>query len=679
VILSTFRDAGPPSTAYNLVATTTVTTCNFSYIVTNADITDPETSLVIDRYNVAHYSVPSNIRYTDTANPPVYTQFSEIITPATSASFSSLYPESLYTLSVFATNDADIPCPVSISTTILTKPFTEVANNFSLTYPNRYYTNGTIKNVATGAIATRLVNTNTPWTSYNMVQRIHNTANRGTTSTQIMSLKASLLNNITSTIGPTISFGGFPAKTPLSSTNNNLLITPSAVTDMQSLPGFTGFYLQSRNTLTMNTPIFQPSKYDYIASISQTGTYSTSSSWTFQYDTPVTTPPNIISCKFNFNGTVPYVYITGVIVLYGSPTFAVSTVVSNLGNYYYSVPIIRYTNPITGGNWTPSEENNLNNMSPAPVDGALNFTETFNNTLTIPSLNTTYSSTLTLSVTANNIFSSASAPAPSIDCIIDGPSWNLVYNTMPQTYPTVGFNGGTMASYIIGCRCVSDSGIPTFKVLSSSPSSLPPIYDNTISLTVSTYELQVSKGYFVTPAAAPVLSQFAYINYLNKYYNATSKNTVDYSGITQTGYRYATFVWRVGQGADYTKLFFSINGWYGLMINGSKLLTTTDNTAVQIYYKLLDYNPVPIGATNMSSVWIDGNTTPDNGTSVTSGTYNTPVYLRGNNTLGTGNIIGENIPKIPKTPGPNTYIIFRIGLPMNKPAGFTSISAFLST
>ena len=674
-ILSTFRDAGPPSTAYNLLATTTTTTANFSYITTNADITDPYTGLTIDHYDVSYFSAPSKIRYTNQQNPPVSTQTTSIQTTNTSISASNLYPDSLYTFAVFATNDANIPCPVSVSTSVYTQALIQPANNFSLHYPDRYYTNGTIKNVGTKSTVTRLINSNSPWQSDTMTHRIHNLQNRGALSTNIMRLSTLLLNNTSTITGPAMNFNGFPALVPNAVTTNNLLLTSNSVNDMESQPGFTGFYLRSQNYLTINTPAFQPSRYDYILSLNQTGTFTLGSNWTFQYDTLIVTPPKINSCTFNFNGIVPNVYVTGVIVLYSTPTFAVTTIAENMGNYYYSDPLLTYNNNITGNAWTQSAENDFTNMTPKPVNGTLNPVVTFASTIRSPSLNTTYSSTITLSVTANNIFSSSTLDAPQISCIVDGPSWNLVYNLLPRnTYPILGTNSGTMVSYVRGARCTSDEGIPTFKVLTKTAANLPPFYDDTISLTVNTLELQISNGYFVTPQ----YGKYSYLNYTNYYYNATNKNTVDYTGISQTDYRYATFVWQVAEGIDFTKFFCAINGASGLKINGSNLLTTTDNTLIRIYYRILDFNPTPVGATNMSSVWINGNAPADYGSSVTSGTYNTPVLLRGNNTNGSGTILGENIPKIPKTPGPNTYIIFRIGLPMNKLVYFESISALLT-
>jgi hypothetical protein len=678
-ILSTFVSAGPPSTAINLLTQNiTESSFDFSYITTIPDITDPNTKLTIKSYTLAYFSNPSVYRYTTLNDPPISTPLTTLTTPNTILQLSNLYPDSQYKLSVFATNTANLSCPQAVSTYVSTLYLNPPPNVLLLNYPDRYYTNGTIRSVETGIQKTRVVNSNTPWTSYQLNPRIHNISGRGSVSSNIMNL-STFLSTISTVIGPAISFGGFGKSIPPSTIRNNLNLSPVTINDMYSQPGYTGFYLQSRDVLTINTPVFQPSKYDYIISVSQSGSFIDTSNFMFQYDTPITTPPVINSLDLSFKVAPPYIPVTGVNVLYGQPVFTISTVVSNMGSYYYSSPLLNYINSITG-NPSPSASTDLTNITPQPILGKLESTLTIVNTLTSQSLNNLYLSSLTMSITANNIFiRSGTLTTAPIPCIVDGPSWNLVTNILAQTIQIIATN-------TTGCRYKSgvantNSTVPNFLLNTTTD-----IYDNRIDLTTNE-DLQISNGFFITPMT--LQSKFGYIDYRNFFYDKTTKNLVNYTSITpSTVYRYATFVWQVQpRVANYLNLSFKILNCQNMTIYNT-LLTCTDSakTPIRIFYRTVDMSsPIPTGLPNMSSAWINGNNY--GGIPVASGSFQNPTDYTIVPTLsgladiaqnGSSFILNESIQPLTVPNGSSIYLILRIGLPLNKDVSFQSVTGTMS-
>jgi hypothetical protein len=102
-----------------------------------------------------------------------------------------------------------------------------------------------------------------------------------------------------------------------------------------------------------------------------------------------------------------------------------------------------------------------------------------------------------------------------------------------------------------------------------------------------------------------VLSNNAYMDYRNY------MNTVDYSGITSTGYRFVTFCWKCNpspQPIQYTNFIFKINGLSNnfLISPSPNYLPLFDNGQMLLYYRTEDVNHIgDFTSTYRNSTWID--------------------------------------------------------------------------
>ncbi len=190
----------------------------------------------------------------------------------------------------------------------------------------------------------------------------------------------------------------------------------------------------------------------------------------------------------------------------------------------------------------------------------------------------------------------------------------------------------------------------------------------------ATTELQIVEGLFRTK------------QYTNAYldYSSTNSNSgIVYSTVTSTGYRYATFVWKLTSLQNIKSLTFTINDFYGptITINGSSSLTV-DGSVLDIYYMFQDASSSSYNNTTFNSVWINANSVTNPGAN-TSNFYNlsnngilygTTANTYSNSTA-TFNVF------IPNTIFPvkdNTYLYCRVGLPMNIDTWFNYITATIS-
>ncbi|NDH07612.1 fibronectin type III domain-containing protein, partial [bacterium] len=361
--LSTFLSAGPPTAPQNLlIYPITNSNATFSYTAPEySDSTDYSSLLTIELYTITYSSPGSFIRYPSAISDTVHT-----LSNSTNLSYNatSLYPDSPYTFSVYAENTANINGPTvsTISTTSNLSPSPVLSG--TLQFPSRFYSNGTIKNISTNTSVTNLVNSTTNWGSSPFITPINNIATRGLnggSNVNLMNLSTILTTGTVSTIGPSILFNGFPAQTPSASTQNNITLTPNTVYDTYNTSSNynKGFFLESQNSLTIGSNTFVASPYNYTINVLQFSTFSGSASFTYQYDGSPGTPSASLSA-FNLLSNTSAL-VSGVNIIYGTPSFSVVTTASNLGTYYYTSPLLNYTNSITGS-WSPSSEVTLSNI-----------------------------------------------------------------------------------------------------------------------------------------------------------------------------------------------------------------------------------------------------------------------------------------------------------------------------
>jgi hypothetical protein len=258
--------------------------------------------------------------------------------------------------------------------------------------------------------------------------------------------------------------------------------------------------------------------------------------------------------------------------------------------------------------------------------------------------------------------------------MVDGPSYTLVYSTLPQTLPTVSNVNSPVIGYRVTSGVAGAANVPPF-VDSNSNSYATTPYNNSLNI-ASLEELQVSNGTFTTPSA----SLLSYKNYTGFYYNADNSNTANYSGISPTGYRYTTFAWKLastGTG-NYTSLMFTINTTKTIVITGG--LAYVGSSPIRLYYRFEnDASKIPTDLTNpLTSAWINGNS--QTGTVANATTYVTPIVYTNTPTyglLGTTHASNEFpvfIPPIQVTTQV-VYLYCRIGIPMDENFSFSYVTA----
>jgi len=683
-ILKVFTNAGLPSIVQNLLLSLNVTTGTFSYTAPQyVDTSDSQSKLYISLYTITYSSIASSIRYgTPLADSLDTVQNGQNLSyPA-----SSLFPDALYTFTVRATNSGSAVGPVATITGTTQNLLPIAPLSGTLNFPARYYSNGTIVSLSSGAPKARLLNSVAPWvTTTTFNTPVHNVAQRGSSvGTTLMTLSSSLVAGSSSVTGPSINFAGFPnAGSPQATSANHLTLTPS-IKDTYLTPGGaqTGFFLQSDNTFAINTPAFVPSQSDYVLTVNQSGSATGSASFTYQYDTLITTVPTIITIDIKFNGDISKP-ISGVNVLYSQPSFTVTTTVTNMGHYYYSSPLLVYTDAITGS-WTPSSEVDTRNVISGLTNGAFDNTVVFKNTnVKSNSLISSYATIFKISVKANNIYgTSALYTSSGIPVIIDGPSVTLVYTTLPQTLPSLSSTATNVIGYQVTSAIAGPSGVPPFIPATTTPYANT-AYNQTLDISQN-QELQISNGTFTTPTGQP----YAYINYTDKYYTPSIANSTDYTTIPNSGYRYTTFSWKITPAPTlvYGHLSFTIVGTSGIsIINSLAYVGPGSTNQIQLFYRIEDIDtPVPTNLANMSSAWINGNST--DGISSTSGNYYIPTdytlppYYGLNSVIGTSSpIFSVKIPPLVIQLGKTVNLYCRIGIPMNTKFSFQYITATLTT
>ena len=732
-IFSPFLAAGPPSVPTRLQSTVvTSNSLNFFFSTPQyVDTLNPTSVATISRYDLSFNSVPiPGVRYgtavydaqTAIINSP-FTPFlvgSPDLTVGNVLQYSAtnLFPDSKYNFFVKATNSASIAGPFASTlgiSTLYLNPDSGITVNFAA----RYFA-GTIKRVIDNITVTTLINTNADWTSDNFVAPIHKLTNRGTTATAIATLLIVISGPATVT-GPTFTYNGYPtsATTLTPVTQNNLTITPTNVYDKYTTPTqYTGFYLNSSNTVTIKQAAFSPNSTQYVftTTLTQIAT-PTTSQFTFYYDGMLGTA-TILDMAFNFSvGTPPTAtYVSGVQVISGRPTLSTITGASNLGQYFYKTPLLSYTN-IGGSNssgpiTTTFSETDLSHVISGSNNGQLlqNQRIVFSNgSFQLNSLLTAFSTSISMSVIASNASNfSGSFSATPLQCIVDGPSVALL-GTLPTTL-------NTLTNNVVGVGCRIWSGLGTFA--NSGSVFVPPYiyfsnstnYSYTGFLYTSTWhqyslvdasvayvlsnELQLTNGFH----RALGTRTDCYLNYTTKQYSATACNTVNYSGILTTSHRFVTFGWKIGnQTTSYSNLVFLItfdsntNAYDTLAITNGIIGFSGTSDTLKVFYRIEDQSYLtpssPNGANYATTVWLDANGTLTPAASAqnyyidSTGTYQ-QVY--GGTTSGvtiaapTIRIPNLFIPSFATPSGKDIRLICRIGIPMNHNLAISQVSATIT-
>ena len=720
VVVYKFTNTGPPSSPTGLnISSITAATCTFAYNTPlDVDTTDDSpSSLVIVRYEISISSSPSAIRYGSPVNDSQTIGTNQPYITGLTYNLTNLFPDSLYNFEVRAINSGETNNIGPYASTINTTTGLTPLNGLTLTFPTsgRYIlatdvgaTN--IYKVSDGntllfPISNLTTNSNN-WTSEDISCLIHNFSNRGSIDDNIMNLYASY--NDTTPEPVSLQFNGFGKIQPSSTVSStNLDIIPFSASDFYTVPiQNNGFYLKCTNKITIKSAFFSASNSLQTISIRQfrsgtTGSGSTGNAditipFNFYYDTPITINPSFTSNTFAIS-SVASTQISGINIIYGTPQFGYTCSVNNMGDYFYPNPYMTSLLKVNNNTVTTLDETQLSKMN----DGTFvaGTSQTLRNPVNITSsivsgsLTNTFSKSISLSMTARNIYSQIEfTPTPSISMIIDGQSHALISNTNSNPSSIQTLSNDTI--FRTGYRIWSNSNVPLgtgnsrygYGINNETP-YLSSTYSHAWDISTSDYnnELQVFSGKYRTKGS----STDGYLNYTSYYYGLGALNSYNYSSIAASGYRYVTYVWNVNPNSSisYNKLEFKVVG-----ISPTPTVTSPDyqtyisGNLIKLYYRIERSTEIsPIGGTTQSTVWIDGNSTTDPLSSSNFRIDPSPSTLRGGYTLYTPpRILGSDtnfdviIPPTTVLSGETVRLYLRFGLPMINDTSFSYIQAKIS-
>ena len=709
-----FVQAGPPSapgqpTFGNQSLSSNTVTVPVTYTApTYVDASNTTTSTAtIQNYKITYSSPGSSIRYSSPIDHPTQ---NTITGTATTFNITGLYPDSVYTVYVSAQNNSSYTSygPISSSATVTTTNLLQSATMGSISFGGTPYSARLVSN-STTIERLYISNSTSTLTSAAFVSPIHASQNRGSTTAGLLDISASLTRN-SSLIdgGPVLTYGGYPAANPGTANNtaNYITINGNLPTDSYSTNYQQGFYLQASTTITLGTACFTASNQQSTVTLIQKqkngGTSTSTTSFNYYYDTLVN-PPTSVSTQHYLNGTQSSAatQISGVWVLNGNTGISIkgNTTASNMGQYFFPVgTVISYNT--TG--YSPATETTLSNLVTGSKTGdgsAFNSSISFSNS-SLTYSNNSYVTSIPFSATAYNLLENTTANATAINAIVDYPSISLINSTFATSVPNMIATTAIAGYRVYSAPPQTNTNIPTILYNGTTRYSTLP-YQNSWSLTSTensggydgTQELMVANGRIRSYDTTYLKS------YTNSYYGSSSQNTADYSTISNTGYRHATFAWKVSAGLSGTnqKLNIVLNN-VSNSANNNTLLYAEASKKLLVFFRVEDATTTStanLGSGNgtVSTYWISAN---DNtglaGAASANNYYNTPsdnnpyfispTITNGSTTTIT---ITVNMPfslstNLACVSTGNTYIYVRLGLPMNVTNNYnlTHVSAYLT-
>jgi hypothetical protein len=407
---------------------------------------------------------------------------------------------------------------------------------------------------------------------------------------------------------------------------------------------------------------------------SQTGSSSSTSAYSFYYDTQ-SGNPTVSSFSISLN-TTNVRQVSGIWILYGSTKLNATTSCTNIGTYFYNnSQILSYS---TGQN-EPNLTNITSGKNATSLNNSITITNTGNPAITYS--NGSFAKIISVTSTAYNCLgNSVTSTESTISAILDQSSFDLLNNTSktPTGIQLVGVNHNYNPGFRLSSG-ISSGNTPAYTtpITQTSASTIP--YDHTLDIT-SLEELQIFNGTYGTK-----MNTNGYLNYSPYYKSNGVRNTLNYSGISSSGYRFATFVWKANTSlSPYTKVSFQM---YGVTqsVSDPNGTPSVSGSPILFYYRLEDANNISaFNTTYINSKWIDANGVINQ----ISGTnyFNSASLLGGKNTDSlysnsfSSNTLTVNAltPNITVSASDNKYIYLRIGLPMNIDIGFQYVSMKLT-
>jgi len=730
--IPTFGNATPsgvvPTSTSGVSVTGTFATPTYSDVANS--VTGPTGPPAIKQYIMDVFSTGSTVRYNGLNTPygPSYgptgftgagfvTAFPTGLTGA--INLSSLYPDCIYTAHVKAQNDSSntaygatsgtgtftstyLPMPVPSGTY---GPSGTAGTSYTY-YDAKLVGNNNSGNSANATISNVLFTSPAPFNSTNVTHSIQSVANRGSTGTNIFTASATITRPGTSgfTGTATLSYNGFPISNP-TSTQTSTLIT---INGTLPVDGYTttlnnalqGFYLNTTNSTTLPSLAFTASneKTTTTLTTTQSGDTPINNSMFFYYDSYTGAPTNGgVSILF---GTLTYSEASGIFFVYNPIALQSTTIVSNIGTYFYNKNQILnyYYNASTtafGG------ETGTSNVAPGgltgpgtspPYDELANSVIFTNSSVIIPST-TTFAKQPSFNVTSYGPTTTSTQQSATLNIIYDPPTHNLLNST---TFNPTSPQSISTTTLVYGFRILSQA--PKSGQTDSYYTELPPTtfnlnvsYNNTLSLlTDAQYDIQLTNGTYQTKGT----TSNGYLNYNGIIYSSTLTNTLDYSTIPASGYRYLTFT--------YTVPFTSVNNIkfvvqndsstqiYSGSTNQQPYIGSSNGSRIYFYFRGENsekYTAQYFTADYSNSTWVDATipTTSSNPLITSQNYYNyigipllscgatltystTTFTMVCPSTMGFSNSGG----------GGTNYVILRIALPMNSTFKLTGVQALIA-
>lgn len=693
VIIPAYQPSGAPS-APRFLLFPVIGSTNMTISYTAPQYTDglnlTTSPATITNYRTTYSTPGSTIRYGGLVPQSLQTDDYGVF--LTHALATQIYPDSLYTISVYALNDINVNYSPALVGTQLSAALAQPAGLGALTFPSRFTATAYLASDATATTAiTNLTITNSAWVSSSERFNINTTATRGTIggSGSLVSLATKTVKNLITNNGPTTSFLGFPITTSATTTTNNITVAPTINTDEYTLTQQRGFYLNGNTTFTIGTALFAASPYETV--FTATATPGLASTLSYYYDS-VIGAPTVASATWDFGGTNVAIQISGVYVLYSTPQFAVVSSLTNMGTYFYRNNLVTYNINIGGITNTYIRTNVSVGVSGivSGVMGTLGVSDTVSSASLSSAFSIGTNNTFLTSLVAANVSTTASfTTATRFSSVVDGRSYDLIFNIHAQTLPNT-----SIGLYVIGFRCYSGavaylSLLPAylFGVLRYSTQA----YNNTLLLNAvpgsgvqdQRQELQCCNGALRNSGS----TINGWISYTTRKYYIGLFNTANYSGSSAIT-RYSTFAWEVANNASlYTSLSFNIYGLTGAAITVVSGIAYIGGLAIKMFYRLEDSNnAVPDGTlTFLSSVWCDAQSVNGNSSFVSAANYSSPggatiTTYRGG--LNTGAVYSGGVLTLPvlfpcrqfSVTTTNMVLYARVGIPSGA-GGFTYIEA----
>lgn len=600
------------------------------------------------------------------------------------------------------------------------------------------YTNGSVKFVSTTNIVDNdVINASdsswTDWTSSPITTPVQTSLDYGGTGLSLMDISCNLSTNTY-----TLNINGFPSNTyPTAGSSSNITLNATTIDSYNTSSIYNqGFYLNCNTYISIYRSYLSslaptPTKYISTLTTRQKGTSGTnqtySSNYSFYIDNLNSAPSYSSISNFSINSSNNYYstqvsgiwvlgYYIGTNIQYNIAFTVASLNLTNMGDYFYSSPLVTY-NSNGGSTMTGQQETNLTNVLPSSINagGYFNPTVTITNNNIQGTIVSSYNTNgISLNINYNNIKSSNNTNNISnISVISDIPSvilansiktLNVLGTISTQGYRVWSANpdyGQTMnPTGIVPYVYIANGGsTPTNSSSGSTTSSsnkgyidLP--YNNIWNIssnTLTNHELLISNGGFTTNSS----------NYLDySIYNGNGNQNAGINYNTLNGTKYATFAWNFPSNSTlYTQLYFVINFSSPLYKNqANNNFSYFDNNyskPLQLYYRFEYTNNVTTWSNGTSNIypnttWISINsTTTSNTIATTSNTIATTTicnFSNANNVYWFATATTNNSNQYTfKTSLPslgfssyNSTLYLRIGIPDDETTTFSNVSSYVS-